>query len=75
MCDGQNFKWLFVVVVGSDGLHAIQTSGGGGTIQYTQSQDGQPFFVPGECIFVDPNGFYFRNKCGHLNLFGKFPYT
>ncbi len=37
-------------VQGSDGLHAIQTSGSGGTIvQYTtSSQDGQQFFVPGE---------------------------
>lgn len=36
-------------VQGGDGIHAIQTSGGGGTIvQYAaQSQDGQ-FFVPGK---------------------------
>ena len=35
---------------GSDGMHAIQTSGSGSTIvQYTtQSQDGQQFFVPGK---------------------------
>ncbi|XP_037028623.1 cyclic AMP response element-binding protein B isoform X4 [Bradysia coprophila] len=34
-------------VQGSDGLHAIQTSGSGTIVQYTtSSQDGQQFFVP-----------------------------
>lgn len=55
--------WLIFVLVGSDGLHAIQTSGGGGTIQYTQSQDGQPFFVPGECIIVDLNDLLSGKMC------------
>ncbi|XP_037028621.1 cyclic AMP response element-binding protein B isoform X3 [Bradysia coprophila] len=36
-------------VQGSDGLHAIQTSGSGTIVQYTtSSQDGQQFFVPAE---------------------------
>lgn len=34
-------------IAGSDGLHAIQTSGSGTIVQYTtSSQDGQQFFVP-----------------------------
>ncbi|XP_037028637.1 cyclic AMP response element-binding protein B isoform X16 [Bradysia coprophila] len=36
-------------IAGSDGLHAIQTSGSGTIVQYTtSSQDGQQFFVPAE---------------------------
>lgn len=34
---------------GTSGLHTLSTGGSGGTIvQYTQSQDGQQFFVPAE---------------------------
>lgn len=49
-------------VQGADGLHSIQTSGGGGTIvQYaTQNQDGQ-FFVPGE--FQNAIESHFFPKC------------
>lgn len=37
-------------VQGGDGLHAIQSGGGGTIVQYaTQNQDGQ-FFVPGELL-------------------------
>lgn len=34
---------------GSSGVHSLTQGGGGSTIvQYTQSQDGQQFFVPGK---------------------------
>lgn len=59
----------FFIAIGSDGMHAIQTSGGGGTIQYTQSQDGQPFFVPGECIITDPHDMKISEICRCVHCF------
>lgn len=56
----------FTNVQGTDGLHAIQTSGSGSTIvQYTtQNQDGQQFYVPRKCLL--------NLELLYLILFGHF---